>query len=84
MSAESFEKLISPKTKAVILVDLYGNIPDMDNIRNVTQRYKIAIIEDAAEAIGSEYKGHKAGSFGDTGVFSFHSSKNLPLVKVEC
>lgn len=77
LSAESFKKLINPKTKAVIPVDLYGNIPDMDNIRNIAQRYKIAIIEDAAEAIGSEYKGHKAGSFGDTGVFSFHGSKTL-------
>ena len=77
LSTESFEKLINPKTKAVIPVDLYGNIPDMDNLRNIAQRYKIAIIEDAAEAIGSEYKGHKAGSFGDTGVFSFHGSKTL-------
>jgi len=77
LSAESFEKLISPKTKAVIPVDLYGNIPDMETIRNIAQRYKIVIIEDAAEAIGSEYKGHKAGSFGDTGVFSFHGSKTL-------
>jgi len=77
LSAESFEKLISPKTKAVIPVELYGNIPDMNTIRNIAQKHKIVIIEDAAEAIGSEYKGHKAGSFGDTGVFSFHGSKTL-------
>ncbi len=77
LSAESFEQLISPKTKAVIPVDLYGNIPDMDNIRKIAQQHGIAVIEDAAEAIGSEYKGRKAGSFGDTGVFSFHGSKVL-------
>ncbi|MEW6183472.1 MAG: DegT/DnrJ/EryC1/StrS family aminotransferase [Bacillota bacterium] len=77
LSAESFERLITPKTKAVIPVDLYGNMPEMDRIREVAQQYGIAVIEDAAEAIGSEYKGHKAGSFGDTGVFSFHGSKTL-------
>jgi len=77
LSAESFEQLITPKTKAVIPVDLYGNMPDMDAIRDVAKRHSIAIIEDAAEAIGSEYKGRKAGSFGDTGVFSFHGSKTL-------
>jgi len=77
MSLESFEQLISPKTKAVILVDLYGNIPDMDSICEIAQRHGIKIIEDAAQAIGSEYKGRKAGSFGDAGVFSFHGSKTL-------
>jgi perosamine synthetase len=77
LSAESFEACITPKTKAVIPVDLYGNMPDMDAIRDVAQRHKIAIIEDAAEAHGSEYKGRKAGSFGATGVFSFHGSKTL-------
>ena len=77
LSAESFEQLIIPKTKAVIPVELYGNMPDMDSICEVAQRHGIAVVEDAAEAIGSEYKGRKAGSFGDTGVFSFHGSKTL-------
>ena len=77
LSAESFEQLISPKIKAVIPVELYGNMPDMDSICKVAQRHGIAVIEDAAEAIGSEYMGRKAGSFGDTGVFSFHGSKTL-------
>lgn len=77
LSAESFEKCITPKTKAVIPVDLYGGMPDWDAIREIARRHGIAIIEDAAEAIGSEYKGKKAGSFGDTGVFSFHGSKTL-------
>jgi len=77
LSAKSFEKCISSKTKAVIPVDLYGNMPDMDSIRDVASQHGIPVIEDAAEAIGSEYKGKKAGSFGDTGVFSFHGSKTL-------
>jgi len=77
LSAEYFEQLISPKTKAVIPVDLYGNMPDMDSIREVAEKHGVSIVEDAAEAIGSEYKGRKAGSFGETGVFSFHGSKTL-------
>lgn len=77
LSAESFEACVTPRTKAVLPVDLYGNMPDMDSIRDVAKRHGIALIEDAAEAIGSEYKGKKAGSFGDSGVFSFHGSKTL-------
>jgi perosamine synthetase len=77
LSAKSFEKCITPKTKAVIPVDLYGNMPDMDAILEIAHRHDIKVIEDAAEAIGSEYKKRKAGSFGDTGVFSFHGTKTL-------
>jgi perosamine synthetase len=77
ISLGSFEKLISRKTKAVIPVDLYGNMPDMDGIRDLARKHGIAVIEDAAQSIGAEYKGRKAGSFGDTGVFSFHGTKTL-------
>ena len=77
LSAYSFEECITPRTKAVIPVDLYGNMPDMDAIRDMAKQHGIPVIEDAAEAIGSEYKGTKAGSFGDAGVFSFHGSKTL-------
>ena len=77
LSAESFAERITPKTKAVIIVDLYGNMPDMDAILEIAEKYGIAVIEDAAEAIGSEYKGKKAGSFGDVSTFSFHGSKTL-------
>jgi Predicted pyridoxal phosphate-dependent enzyme apparently involved in regulation of cell wall biogenesis len=75
ISVESLKRCITSKTKAVIPVDLYGNIPDMDEIRSVCKEYNIMIIEDAAEAMGSMYKGLKAGSLGDVGVFSFHGSK---------
>jgi len=77
LSAESFEACITPKTKAVIPVGLYGNMPDMNGIQQVARRHGISIIEDAAEAVGAEYKGKRAGSFGDAGVFSFHGSKTL-------
>ncbi|NVM21080.1 MAG: DegT/DnrJ/EryC1/StrS family aminotransferase [Desulfobacterales bacterium] len=77
LSGEDFEECITSRTRAVIPVDLYGNVPDWDAIRNVAQKHNISIVEDAAEAIGSEYKGKKAGSFGNTGVFSFHGSKTL-------
>lgn len=77
LSSESFLQCLTSSTKAVIPVDLYGNLPDMAAIRDVAQRHGILVIEDAAEAIGSEYNGKKAGSFGDTGVFSFHGSKTL-------
>jgi perosamine synthetase len=77
LSVESFESWITPKTKAVIPVDLYGNIPDMGALRSSAERHGIAVIEDAAEAVGSSFEGRMAGSFGDTGVFSFHGSKTL-------
>ncbi len=77
LSAESFEACITPKTRAVIPVDLYGGMPDMDAICAIARHHNIAIIEDAAEALGAEYKGKRAGSFGDTGVFSFHGSKTV-------
>jgi len=77
LSANSLADCITPKTKALIPVDLYGNMPDMDALRELAGRHRIAVIEDAAEAIGSEFHKRKAGCFGDTGVFSFHGSKTL-------
>ncbi len=77
MSAKSFEQLITPKTKAVIPVDLYGSMPDWEALERIASARNIAVVEDAAEAIGCEYKGRRAGSFGDSGVFSFHGSKTL-------
>lgn len=77
LSAEAFEAAITPRTRAVIVVDLYGNMPDMAAIREVAKRHGVAVIEDAAEAHGSEQLGRKAGAFGDVGVFSFHGSKTM-------
>jgi len=77
LSAESFEASITPRTKAVVLVDLYGGTPDMDEILRIAARYGVAVLEDAAEAIGTEYKGRRAGSFGEISIFSFHGSKTM-------
>lgn len=77
LAADSFVKCITSRTKAVIPVDLYGNVPDWNAIAAVAKKNNIAVIEDAAEAIGSEYQGKKAGSFGLTGTFSFHGSKTV-------
>ena len=77
ISADSIRSYITPKTKAIIPVNLYGGMADMDNILKIAKEYNLAVIEDAAESIGSEYHGRKSGGFGDTGVFSFHGSKTL-------
>ncbi|MCD4823615.1 MAG: DegT/DnrJ/EryC1/StrS family aminotransferase [Phycisphaerae bacterium] len=77
LSAEALEAAITPKTRAVIVVDLYGGMADYDAIRAVARQHGLAVIEDAAEAIGSEYKDRRAGSLGDTGTFSFHGSKTM-------
>lgn len=68
---------ITPKTKAVIAVHLYGNLCEMDELVALCKEQGVALIEDAAEAIGSEYKGRKAGSIADFGLFSFHGTKTL-------
>jgi perosamine synthetase len=77
MTAESFAACVTPKTKAVIPVDLYGSMPDLDAIGRLAKAKGIAVVEDAAESAGSELHGKKAGSLGDIGVFSFHGSKTL-------
>ena len=68
---------ITPRTKAIMPVHLYGQMADMDGIRRVAQEHKLYVIEDAAQAIGATYKGRKAGSLGTVGCFSFFPSKNL-------
>ncbi len=68
---------ITERTKAIIVVHLYGNLCAMDEIMEIGREYGIPVIEDAAEAVGSEYKGRKAGSIGDFGVFSMHGTKTL-------
>ena len=70
------EKKITPKTKAILPVHLYGQPCEMDQIMNMAQEYKLIVIEDACQAHGAEYKGRKTGSFG-TGCFSFYPTKNI-------
>lgn len=71
------EAAITPKTKAIIAVHLYGNLCEMDEIMAIGKKHNLYVIEDAAEAIGSVYKGKKAGTIGDFGVFSFHGTKTI-------
>ncbi|MBE7549765.1 MAG: DegT/DnrJ/EryC1/StrS family aminotransferase [Anaerolineales bacterium] len=71
------ETRITPKTKAIMPVHLYGQCADMDPIMEIARRHNLYVIEDAAQAIGSEYKGRRAGSIGHIGCFSFFPSKNL-------
>lgn len=73
----SVEKRITPRTKAIIAVGLFGNMPLLDELSEIAKRHNIHLIEDAAEALGSTYKGIKAGKFGVASVFSFHRTKTL-------
>lgn len=68
---------ISPKTKAIIVVHVYGNLVDMDYIMEIAKKHSLVVLEDAAEGLGSEINGQKAGSIGDAGVFSFHGTKTI-------
>jgi dTDP-4-amino-4,6-dideoxygalactose transaminase len=68
---------ITPRTRAIMPVHLFGQCADMDPILDLASKHKLAVIEDAAQAIGSEYKGRRAGSMGTVGCYSFFPSKNL-------
>ena len=71
------EKKITKKTKAIIPVHLYGQCADMDAVNEIAHKYHLKVVEDAAQAAGAEYEGHKAGSMGNAGCFSFFPTKNL-------
>ena len=77
MDASLMEAAITSKTRAIIPVDLYGQVADMDPILEIANRHGIPVVEDACQAHGAEYKGRKAGSFGVAGCFSFYPGKNL-------
>ena len=71
------EAAITPRTKAIIAVHIYGNVCDMDSLSAIGAKHRIAIVEDAAEALGSKWHGNRAGSIGLFAVFSFHGSKTV-------
>jgi dTDP-4-amino-4,6-dideoxygalactose transaminase len=77
MSPELLKAAITPKTKAVIPVHLYGQPADMDKIIQIAKAHNLVVIEDACQAHGAEYKGKRAGSIADAGCFSFYPGKNL-------
>ena len=75
---------ITPNTKAIIAVDLFGCMPDYDRLKKLCDDRGIVLLEDAAEALGSVYKGIKAGCFGGASMFSFHRSKTLTMGEGGC
>lgn len=74
---KAIEKAITPKTKAIIPVHFAGHACDMDAIMAIAKKNKLAVVEDAAHAVGTDYKGKKIGNFGDITVFSFYATKNM-------
>ena len=79
MDPDSLERSITSRTKAIIAVGLFGNMPRMDELLRIAERHGIPLIEDAAEALGSTYKGVRAGKFGVASVFSFHRTKTMVM-----
>jgi perosamine synthetase len=77
LDPERVEQAITPRTKAILAVHLYGNLCDMDQLLRIGARHGIPVVEDAAEALGSRWGERRAGSIGLFGCFSFHGSKTL-------
>ncbi len=80
INPELIEQKITKKTKAILVVHLYGRIAEMDKIKEIAQKYNLKIIEDAAQAHGASLNGKKAGNLGDVGCFSFYPTKNLGAI----
>lgn len=77
MDVSKLETALTPRTKAILVVHLYGNPCDMDPILAFAKKNGLAVVEDVAEAFGSQYKGQRVGGFGDIGVFSFFGNKTI-------
>ncbi|RLF24053.1 MAG: DegT/DnrJ/EryC1/StrS aminotransferase [Thermoprotei archaeon] len=77
LDPKSIEDRITDRTKAIIVVHLFGCPADMDPIMKIANEYNLYVVEDCAQAIGAEYRGRKVGTIGDVGCFSFYQSKNM-------
>jgi dTDP-4-amino-4,6-dideoxygalactose transaminase/predicted dehydrogenase len=77
IDTSQIEAMITPKTKAIMPVHLYGHMADMDVILDIAKRHKLKVVEDASQAHGALYKGKRAGCMGDVGCFSLYPGKNL-------
>ncbi len=77
LDPEAVRGAITPRTRAILPVHLYGQMADMDPIMDLAEAHGLQVIEDAAQAIGARYKGRRAGSIGNAGCFSFYPTKNL-------
>lgn len=77
MIAANIERCITPKTRAIVPIHTYGNVCDMTSIMDLAQSKNLQVIEDAAESIGSKYKGRMSGTIGHLGIYSFHATKTI-------
>lgn len=77
LSIEDLKKRITPETRAIVAVHLYGHPCDMDEILKIAKQHNLKVVEDCAQAHGAEYRGHRVGALGDIGCFSFYPGKNL-------
>lgn len=77
IDASKIEEKITPKTKAIVPVHLFGQMADMEKIMEIAKKYDLKVIEDCAQSMGADLKGRKAGSWGDAGCFSFFPAKVL-------
>lgn len=77
VSAETIEKVITPRTKAIVVVHLYGYVADMPAIMDLARKHNLLVVEDTAQSIGADINGTMSGNFGDFSIFSFHSHKNM-------
>jgi perosamine synthetase len=77
LDTEDLERKITPRTRAIMVVDVFGHPADWDEILDVAERHSLRVIDDACEAIGAEYKGKKIGQFGDAAAFAFYPNKQV-------
>lgn len=77
IDATRLEEAVTKRAKAILPVDVFGQVADMDAIRGIAQRHGLKVIEDSCEALGGRYRGRPAGSLGDAGVFGFYPNKQL-------
>jgi perosamine synthetase len=77
IDASRIERAITPRTKAILPVDVFGSVPEMDAITALARGHGLRVIEDSCEALGSRYRGRPAGSLGDAGVFGFYPNKQI-------
>ena len=81
INVEKIEEKITPKTKAILPVHLFGNPCDMDKILSIAEKHNLIIVEDACQAHGAEFKGKKVGTFGTLACFSFYATKNMTTIE---
>jgi len=77
INPELVERAITPRTKAILAVDVFSQPADWDQLKIIAKKHKLFLIEDSAEALGSEYKGKKCGGFGDAAIFAFYPNKQI-------